>query len=115
MNVPILRVLIKKDQFSAINKILPAHEFPIWLTTWGAENLEIVGKADEKHEIESIDEEVKRMVSTHGERTLQEVFGASYIDGIEVSINRIIEKEKKIDDSTDTAKSKNGTSTETGV
>ena len=115
MNVPILQVLVKKDQFSAINKILPAHEFPIWLTTWGAENLEIVGKADEKHEIESIDEEVKRMVSTHGERTLQEVFGASYIDGIEVSITRIIEKEKKVDGSTNTAKSKNGTSTETGV
>ena len=55
------------------------------------------------------------MVSTHGERTLQEVFGASYIDGIEVSINRIIEKEKKVDGSTNTAKSKNGTSTETGV
>ena len=55
------------------------------------------------------------MVSTHGVHKLQEVFGASYIDGIEVSINRIIEKEKNIDGSTNTAKSKNRTSAETRV
>ena len=44
MNVPILKVIVSKDQFSAVNKILPAHEFPIWLSIWGSENLEIVGK-----------------------------------------------------------------------
>jgi len=84
MNVPILKILVNKDQFSAVNKILPAHEFPIWLAAWGQENLEIVGQSEERHEIESIEEEVQRMVSTHGVQNLQEVFGASYKDGIEV-------------------------------
>ena len=115
MNIPILKVIVSKDQFSAINKIFPAHEFPIWLSNWGQENLEIVGKAEDVHKIESMEEEVERMVSTHGVHKLQEVFGASYIDGIEVSINRIIEKEKNIDGSTNTAKSKNRVSAEARV
>jgi len=55
------------------------------------------------------------MESVHGVRVLQEVFGASYIDGIEVSITRVIEKEKNIDDSKNTAKSENRTSTEVRV
>tara|TARA_R100000963_G_C4604019_1_gene76717 strand:+ start:19 stop:366 length:348 start_codon:yes stop_codon:yes gene_type:complete len=115
MNVPILKIIVSKDQFSAINKILPAHEYPIWLATWGQESLEIVGKSEEVHEIDSIEGEVKRMVETHGENRLREVFGASYIDGIEVSINRIIEKEKGVNDSKNAAKSKDGTRTETRV
>ena len=115
MNVPILKILVKKDQFSAINKVLPAHELPIWLAGWGQENLEIVGKADERHEIEDIESEVRRLVEAHGQQKLQDVFGASYMDGIEVSINRIIEKEKKADGSENTAKSKNGASAETRV
>ena len=115
MNIPILKVLVTKDQFSAVNKILPAHEFPIWLAAWGQENLEIVGQSEERHEIESIEEEVQRMISAHGEHKLQEVFGASYMDGIEVSINRIIEKEKGVNDSKNVAQSKDGTRTETRV
>ena len=115
MDIPILRVAVQKDQFSIITKILPAHEYPIFLVAWGQENLEIIGKSDEVHEIDSIESEVKRMVSAHGENVLKEVFGASYIDGIEVSINRIIEKEKGVNDSKNAAKSKDGTRTETRV
>ena len=115
MNVPILKILVKKDQFSSINKVLPAHELPIWLAGWGQENIEIVGKADERHEIEDIESEVRRLVEAHGQQKLQDVFGASYMDGIEVSINRIIEKEKGVNDSKNAAKSKNRTSTETRV
>jgi hypothetical protein len=115
MNVPILKILVNKDQFSSINKIIPAHEYPLWLAAWGQGSLEIVGKTEEVHEIDSIEEEVQRMVSAHGENQLREVFGASYIDGIEVSINRVIEKEKGVNDSTNAAKSKNRTSSETRV
>ena len=115
MNIPILKILVSKDQFSSVNKILPAHEYPIWLATWGQESLEIVGKSEEVHKIDNIEEEVKRMIDTHGENTLREVFGASYVDGIEVSINRIIEKEKGVNDSKNVAQSKDGTRTETRV
>lgn len=115
MDIPILKVSVQKDQFSIITKILPAHEYPIFLVAWGQENLEIIGKSDEVHEIDSIESEVKRMVSAHGENVLKEVFGASYIDGIEVSINRIIEKEKGVNDSKNAAKSKDGTRAETRV
>tara|TARA_B100000949_G_scaffold16460_1_gene12711 strand:+ start:1097 stop:1444 length:348 start_codon:yes stop_codon:yes gene_type:complete len=115
MEIPILKVSVQKDQFSIITKILPAHEYPIFLVAWGQENLEIIGKSEEVHKIDSIESEVKRMVSTHGENVLKEVFGASYIDGIEVSINRIIEKEKGVNDSKNAAKSKDGTRTETRV
>ena len=115
MDIPILRVAVQKDQFSIVTKIMPAHEYPIFLSAWGQESLEITGKTEDVHSISSIEEEIKRLVNTYGEDSLRQVFGASYIDGIEVSINRIIEKEKKVDGSTNTAKSKNGASTETGV
>ena len=115
MNVPILQVLVRKDQFSSVNKIIPAHEFPIWISGWGNENLEIVGKTDERHEIDNFDTEINRLEQSHGVDKLKEVFGTSYIDGIEVSINRIIEKEKKADGSENTAKSKNRASAETRV
>jgi len=115
MNVPVLEIVISKDPFSSVSKSIPAHELPIWLDTWGKPRLKLIGKTEKRHEISSIEEEVERMESVHGVRVLQEVFGASYIDGIEVSITRVIEKEKNIDDSKNTAKSKNRTSTEVRV
>jgi len=115
VDIPILKVAVQKDQFSIITKVMPAHEYPIFLVAWGQENLEITGRLEEVHEIDSIEKEVKRMVKIHGENVLKEVFGASYIDGIEVSINRIIEKEKGVNDSKNAAKSKDGTRTEARV
>jgi len=115
MNVPFLKIIVSKDQFSAVNKTIAAHEFPIWLSLWGAENLEIIGKTEKIHNIESIEEEVDRMIKHYGQQKIQEVFGASYIDGIEVAINRIIEKEKKVNGSENTAESKDRTSAETRV
>ena len=58
---------------------------------------------------------MSRLEDAHGIDKLKEVFGASYIDGIEVSINRVIEKEKKIDGSENTAKSKNRASSEARI
>jgi hypothetical protein len=115
MNVPILEAMIRKDSFSTIKTIFPAHELPIWLAKWGESHLELTGKSEERHEISNIEEEVERMMGVHGIRVLQETFGASYIDGIELSINRIMEKEKGVNDSTNAAKSKNRTSTEARV
>ena len=115
MNIPILEAMITKDSFSSIKTIFPAHELPIWLAKWGESHLELTGKSEERHEISNIEEEVERMLSTHGIHVLQDIFGASYIDGIELSINRVIEKEKGVNDSTNAAKSKNRTSTEARV
>jgi len=55
------------------------------------------------------------MVEAHGETKLREVFGSSYLDGIEVAINLVIEKEKGVNYSKNAAKSKDGTGTETRV
>ena len=115
MNVPILEAMVQKDTFSSVKKTFPAHELPIWLGLWGESQLQLTGKSEERHEISNIEEEVERMLSTHGIHVLQDIFGASYIDGSELSINRVIEKEKGVNDSTNAAKSKNGTSSETRV
>ena len=88
MNVPILQVMVRKDQFSTVQKIIPAHEFPIWISGWGNENLEIIGKTNERHEIDDFDAEINRLEQSHGTDKLKKVFGESYIDGIEVSIFR---------------------------
>ena len=113
--VPILEILVSKGQFSKITKVFPAHELPIFYYKWGNENIEIVGKTNKVHEIPSIDREVDRLQTLHGASSLQQVFGSNFIDGIELSINRIIEKEKDLNGSENTAKSKNRASSEIRV
>jgi|TARA_R110000824_G_scaffold366131_1_gene554715 hypothetical protein len=113
--VPILEVLLSKGQFAKITKVFPAHELPIFFHKWGNENIEIVGKTDKMQEILSIEKEVERLQTLHGASALQQVFGSNFIDGIELSINRIIEKEKDLNGSENTAKSKNRTSSEIRV
>ena len=112
--IPYLKAHVSKGQFAKIGKRFAAHELPIFVHQWGQE-IEITQKLDEFLEVDSIEAEVARLVDIYGVATLQSVFGASYIDGIELSINRIADKEKKIDDSKNAAKSKNRTSAETRV
>ena len=116
MNVPMVEIFINKDQFNSMKKIFPAHELAIYTHTWGAECIEMIGRSDAKdHEMDSIEDEVKRLVESWGKDLLQNVFGGSYPDIIEVSINKIMEKERKLDGSKNTAKSENGVSAETRV
>ena len=115
LKVPILEVLLSKGQFAKITKVFAAHELPIFFHKWGNENIEIVKKTGNIHEILSIEKEVERLEHFHGATSLQQVFGANFIDGIELSINRIIEKEKDLNGSENTAKSKNRASSEIRV
>ena len=116
MNVPMVEIFINKDQFNSMKKIFPAHELAIYTHTWGAECIDMIGRSDAKdHEMDSIEDEVKRLVESWGKDLLQSVFGRSYPEIIEVSINRIMEKERKLDGSENTAKSENGVSAETRV
>lgn len=105
--VPMLDIMVTMNPFSKVKKVFPAHELPVYIEEYGANNIEVIGKNGENHDIETVEKEVERMVMFHGKEMLQQVFGTNFIDSIEVSINRVIEKEKEIDDSTNTAKSKN--------
>ena len=114
-NIPIVTIELSLNQFAEVGKSFPAHELPIWIANFGAENVRVSGRTEETHTVEDVDQEISRMLFAHGERKLQEVFGSSYRDGIEVAINRVVEKEKEIDDSKNAAKSKNRASTEIRV
>ena len=112
-NIPIVTIELSLNQFAEVGKSYPAHELQKWIANFGAENVRVSGRTEETHTVEDVDQEISRMLFAHGERKLQEVFGSSYRDGIEVAINRVVEKEKEIDDSKNAAKSKNRTRTET--
>ena len=114
-NIPIVTIDLSLNQFAEVGKSFPAHELPIWIANFGAENVRVSGRTEETHTVEDVDQEISRMLFAHGERKLQAVFGSSYRDGIEVAINRVIEKEKEIDGSKNTVKSENRTSTATRV
>ena len=114
-NVPIVTIELTLNQFAEVGKSFPAHELPIWIAGFGAENVRVSGKTEQTHTIEDMDQEIHRMVLAHGERKLQEVFGSSYRDGIEVAINRVVDQENKVDGSKNTVKSENRTSAATGV
>ncbi len=105
--IPIIEVTITKDQFSSYKKLFPAHELPIFVNDWGNENIDVVGKTENPHKFEDVPSEVKRMLDVYGSDKLKAVFGSSFTDGIEMSINRILDKEKVLNGSKNTAESKN--------
>ena len=105
--IPILEVSITKDQFSSYKKLFPAHELPIFVNDWGNERVEVLGKTENPHEFEDVPSEVKRMIDLYGPDKLKAVFGSSFTDGIEMSINRILDKEKVLNGSKNTTESKN--------
>ena len=105
--IPVLEVKITKDQFSTYKKVFPAHELPIFVSDWGDEHVQVIGKADYPHKFEDVPSEVDRLLALYGSAKLKSVFGSSFTDGIEMSINRILDKEKVLNGSKDTAKSKN--------
>jgi hypothetical protein len=114
-NIPIITIDLTMNQFATVGKSFPAHELPIWLASFGAERVQVSGRTGDMHPIDDMGQEITRMLRAHGEGKLQSVFGSSYQDGIEVSINRILEKERAANGSENTAKSENGASTETRV
>tara|TARA_B100000809_G_C14979114_1_gene473841 strand:+ start:512 stop:862 length:351 start_codon:yes stop_codon:yes gene_type:complete len=115
IKVPNLKVRLVLHQFADTYKVFPAHELPLFAAKWSTTEFEVVGKTDKSHEIENMDKEIDRMISEHGSQRLSNVFGGNYRDTIEISIEKICKKEKEIDDSKNTAKSKNRTGAETRV
>jgi hypothetical protein len=105
--IPIIEVTITKDQFSSYKKLFPAHELPIFVNDWGNDSIEVIGKTENPHEFEDVPSEVNRLIEVYGHDKLKSVFGSSFADGIEMSINRILDKEKALNGSKNTAESKN--------
>ena len=115
IKVPNLKVRLVMHQFADTYKVFPAHELPLFASKWSNNEFEVVGKTSKLHEIENIDNEIDRMIREHSHQKLSNVFGGNYREAIETSIEKICKKEKEIDDSKDTAKSKNRTSAEIRV
>ncbi|MDP6583396.1 MAG: hypothetical protein QF535_01985 [Anaerolineales bacterium] len=115
MKVPIIETEYTKDQFSKYRKIFPAHELPLYQHRYGTENIEVKGKTDTYHDIENMEDEIKRLVEYYGKETLRTVFGANFVDTVEFSITKIVSKEKNVDGGKNTRKSKDGISTEARI
>ena len=115
IKVPNLKVRLAMHQFADTTKVFPAHELPLFSSKCSSSEFEVLGKTDKPHEIEDIDLEIERMIKMHGHQRLSQVFGGNYREAIETSIEKVCKKEKEIDDSKDTAKSKNRASAETRV
>jgi len=115
MQVPYIEAELTKDQFSKFRRVFPIHELPIHVLKHGEDSLSVQEKTGDYLTIDNIDEEVERLVKTYGNETLKTVFGTNFIENIEFSINKIISKEKEVNGSKNTGKSKDRTSAETRV
>jgi hypothetical protein len=113
--VPMLQAKLSLHQFAEVAKVFPAHELPLFSAKWASNEFEIVGKTGDFHDVSDIDAEVARMVSIHGHERLARIYGGNYRDTIEMSIEKILDKEKEIDGSENTAQPKNRASAETRV
>ena len=115
MQVPYIEAEFTKDQFSKFRKVFPVHELPIYTFKHGDDSLNVKEKTGEYLTIESVDEEVERLVKNYGNETLKTVFGTNFMESIEFSINKIISKEKDVNGGKNTRKSKDGISTEARI
>ena len=115
MQVPYIEAELTKDQFSKFRRVFPIHELPIHIFKYGEEALAIKEKTGNYLTVEGIDEEIERLIKVYGNETLKSVFGTNFLENIEFSINKIISKEKEVDGSKNTRKSKDRTSAETRV
>ena len=115
MKVPIIEAEYVKDQFSKYRKVFPAHELPLYQLKYGAENINVEGKSERYHDIDDMEDEIRRLVEYYGKETLTSVFGANFVDTIEFSINKVVSKEKKVDGGKNSRKSEDGVSTEARI
>ena len=115
MQVPYIEAELTKDQFSKFRRVFPIHELPIHIFKHGEDSLSVQEKTGDYLTIDNVDEEVERLVKTYGDEILKTVFGTNFIENIEFSINKIISKEKEVNGSKNTGKSKDRTSAETRV
>ena len=115
MQVPYIEAELIKDQFSKYRKVFPVHELPIYTLKYGEEALNVKEKTGKYLTIESVDEEVERLIKNYGNETLKTVFGTNFMESIEFSINKIISKEKDVNGGKNTRKSKDGISTEARI
>ena len=113
--VPILEAELTMHQFATTKKVFAAHELPLYLAKWGNGKLEVQGKTGRYHEIEDMPSEIQRLVAFHGNDRMVDAFGTGFAEVVELAVDKIAEKEKDIDGSENTAKSKNRTSAETRV
>jgi hypothetical protein len=115
MQVPYIEAELTKDQFSKFRRVFPIHELPIHMLKHGEDSLSVQEKTGDYLTIDNVDEEVERLVKTYGNEILKTVFGTNFAENIEFSINKIISKEKEVNGSKNTGKSKDRTSAETRV
>tara|TARA_R100001594_G_scaffold29348_1_gene54854 strand:+ start:310 stop:699 length:390 start_codon:yes stop_codon:yes gene_type:complete len=115
MKVPIIEAEYVKDQFSKYRKVFPAHELPLYQLKYGQENINVEGKSERYHDIDDMEDEIRRLVEYYGKETLTSVFGANFVDTIEFSINKVVSKEKKVDGGKNSRKSEDGVSTEARI
>ena len=114
--MPTVKVEIRKDSFSIYTYNIPLYEVPATLNHWGPESITIGERGvTEPFEVESYDLEVERLWHKYGEPQLRSTYGAQYQEALSKAMEEHVEKERVIDGSEDTAKPKNGISTETGV
>ena len=113
--VPMLQAKLSLHQFAEVMKVFPAHVLPLFSAKWANNEFEILGKTGDFHNVGDVDAEVARMEGIHGRERLARIYGGNYRDTIESSIEKILEKEKEIDGSENTAKPKNRASAETRV
>ena len=115
MQIPYIEAELTKDQFSKFRRVFPIHELPIHMLKHGEDSLSVQEKTGDYLTIDNVDEEVERLVKTYGNEILKTVFGTNFAENIEFSINKIISKEKEVNGSKNTGKSKDRTSAETRV
>ena len=115
MQIPYIEAELTKDQFSKFRRVFPIHELPIHTFKYGEDSLSVREKTGEYLAINSINEEVERLVKTYGNEVLKNIFGTNFAENIEFSINKIISKEKEVNGSKNKIKSKDRVSTEARI
>jgi hypothetical protein len=100
---------------NSTRQVFMGHELPVYMFRFDGRMTDIAAIEEETREVESIEQEIGRMLDFFGKPLLEASYGENYKDAIEEAINSIMEKEKAKNGSKNTAQSKNGTSSKIRV
>ena len=100
---------------NSTRQVFMGHELPIYMFKFSGRITGISTIKEETREVESVEQEIERMIDFFGRPLLEASYGENFKDGIKEAIHSIMEKEKEKNGSENTAKSKNGVSSKTGL
>ena len=112
--IPMFNAVLEKNSASKYMIDIPAHEIPMMLTRWSSERFLVGEQTEDTFAVTEFAEELERLLDHYGRDLLQRTYGVEFPESVKKSLDKLSIPKRKVDGE-NASKSKDRTSTATGV